>query len=84
MANLPKIDKILPEQSEPYILAICTILIAMIFVLDISLRIGFVVSVLYVVPVLVCIWSQKEKDHLHRGSGGVCAYAHRRPDKTAG
>jgi PAS domain S-box-containing protein len=61
LANLPKIDKILPEQSEPYILAICTILIAMIFVLDISLRIGFVANVLYVVPVLVCIWSQKRR-----------------------
>ena len=61
MASLPKIDKILPEQSEPYILAICTILIALIFVLDISLRIGFVVSILYVVPVLVCILSQRRR-----------------------
>jgi signal transduction histidine kinase len=62
LAKIPRINKkILPEQSEPYILAICTILFALIFVLDISLRIGFVVSILYVVPVLVCIWSQRRR-----------------------
>lgn len=62
LAKIPRIDKkILLEQSEPYILAVCTILFALIFILDISLRVGFVVSILYVVPVMVSIWSQKRR-----------------------
>jgi signal transduction histidine kinase len=61
LAKTPIDKKLLPEQSEPNILAVCTILIALIFVLDVSLRIGFVVSILYVVPVLVCIWSPERR-----------------------
>ena len=50
-----------PAQSETSILVISAILIISIFLLDISLRIGFVVSILYVIPVLICIWSPKRR-----------------------
>ncbi len=50
-----------PFESERGILMICGILCTLIFLLDVMLRIGFVASVLYVIPVLVCIWSPRRR-----------------------
>jgi PAS domain S-box-containing protein len=50
-----------PFESERGILMICGVLCALIFLLDVMLRIGFVASVLYVIPVLVCIWSPRRR-----------------------
>lgn len=49
------------KPREESILMICGMLLALIFILDISLVIGFVVSILYVVPVLMCIWSPRRR-----------------------
>jgi len=47
--------------SEPYILLLCAILILFIFILDINLRISFLVSSLYCIPLVICIWSPKRR-----------------------
>ncbi len=49
------------ELNESSILAICGMLCLLIFFLDVSLRISFLVSILYVIPVLICIWSPKRR-----------------------
>jgi len=49
------------EMSERSVLTICAILTIAIFVLDASLSIGFLVSVLYVIPLLICIWSPRRR-----------------------
>ena len=43
--------------GETGILIVCGILVSSIFVLDILLPIGYLASILYAIPVLICIWS---------------------------
>jgi len=49
------------QPSESYVLILCGITCVSIFLLDIVLMIGFAVSVLYVIPVIICIWSPKRR-----------------------
>ena len=49
------------EPNERNILVISGILIVSIFLFDASLAIGFVVSSLYVIPILICIWSPRRR-----------------------
>ncbi len=49
------------EPNERQILAICALLFGLIFFVDIELQIGFVVSILYVIPVMICIWSPNRR-----------------------
>ncbi len=56
-----RLPKFLLELNEQDILIVCSMLIASIFLLDISLAIGLVVSILYVIPVLICIWSPRRR-----------------------
>jgi PAS domain S-box-containing protein len=49
------------DPSEGIILTACGILCISIFLFDIELRISFLVSVLYLIPVLLCIWSPKRR-----------------------
>ncbi|HUL40158.1 MAG TPA: PAS domain S-box protein, partial [Methanomassiliicoccales archaeon] len=47
--------------SEPKILVICGLMVIAIFLADITLQIGYLVSVLYVIPVVICMWSSKRR-----------------------
>lgn len=46
---------------EGTILLASGLIVASIFLFDISLKIGFVVSILYVIPVMVCVWSPRRR-----------------------
>ena len=61
MVKIPLDEKLLPDLNESSILIVCAVLIFLIFSLDVSLAIGFVVSILYVIPVLICIWSPRRR-----------------------
>jgi len=49
------------ELSELELLAICIAACILIFLLDIGLKIGFVVSILYAVPLSICVWSSRRR-----------------------
>ncbi len=61
LEKVTHVPKFLLEPSERGILIICGLLILSIFLFDTSLAIGFVVSILYVIPVLICIWSPNRR-----------------------
>ncbi len=49
------------ELSEVNIMIVCGILCLSIFLLDMCSKIGFAVSFLYFIPVLICAWSSKRR-----------------------
>ncbi len=49
------------ELTESNILIVCGILAFSIFLFDIGIKNGFAIGVLYIVPVLICIWSPKRR-----------------------
>ena len=49
------------EPSEPNILILCMVLCFSIFFFDISLKIGFAISILYLVPAVISIWSPERR-----------------------
>jgi signal transduction histidine kinase len=59
--NMVRILGFFREPSERVLLIVCSILIILIFFLDVSLQIGFVASILYVVPAIICIWSPRRR-----------------------
>jgi PAS domain S-box-containing protein len=59
--NTSPLARISFDPNEGFILLVCVIFLISIFVLDIFMKVGFVVSVLYVIPVVVCIWSPRRR-----------------------
>ena len=49
------------ESSESNILILCAMLSFLIFFFDISMKIGFAISILYLIPAVICIWSPKRR-----------------------
>jgi PAS domain S-box-containing protein len=49
------------EPTEFNILILCIIICFSIFFFDTSLKIGFAVSILYIIPAVFCIWSPKRR-----------------------
>ncbi len=47
--------------NEWNVLLVCSVLMAVIFLFDVSLMVGFVVSVLYIIPVLFSIYSSQRR-----------------------
>jgi PAS domain S-box-containing protein len=60
-AVITRIVKISYRPSEGRVLLICGVLCLSIFLFDISMKIGFIVSVLYLIPAVICIWSPRRR-----------------------
>ncbi len=60
-AIITRIVKISYKPSEGGVLFICGILCLSILLFDISSRIGYIISILYLIPAVICIWSPKRR-----------------------
>lgn len=60
-ASVSKSVKKVAASSERYILLICAILCSLIFLFDVSTMIGFIVSILYLIPIIIASWSPKRR-----------------------
>ncbi len=60
-AVINRIVKTAFKPSEGEVLLICVLLCLSIFFFDISTKIGFIISILYLIPAVISIWSPKRR-----------------------
>ncbi len=58
---ITRVMKISYKPSEGEILLICGLLCLSIFLFDISSRIGYIISILFLIPAVICIWSPRRR-----------------------